>query len=102
MRLVDAVTKRNEETCGCLTTTELGRPLGLTASDVYKELCRLGVLYYGQRKYVLTLEYQYRGLMQYRHFVYFTKKGERKQKMYPVWTPSGVELFRKMIAVNRD
>ena len=29
-------------------------------------------------------------------------EGERKQKMYPVWTPSGVELFRKMIAVNRD
>ena len=30
------------------------------------------------------------------------EEGERKQKMYPVWTPSGVELMRKMIAVNRD
>lgn len=102
MRLVNAVKEKNETTRGCLTTTELGRPLGLTARGVYKELCRLGVLYYDQQKYVLTLEYQFRGLMQYRHFVYFSKEGERKQKLYPVWTPSGVELLRKMIALNRD
>ena len=29
-------------------------------------------------------------------------KGERKHKMYPVWTPKGVEKMRKMIAANRD
>ena len=102
MRLVNAVTKRNAETRSCLTTSELGRPLGLTARGVYKELCRLGVLYYGQRGYALTLEYQFQGLMEYRHFVYFSKEGERKQKMYPVWTPTGVEKMRRMIELNRD
>ena len=102
MPLVNAVTERNNETRGCLTTTELGRPLGLTASGVYKELCRLGVLYYYRNKYCLTLEYQFQDYMKYRHIVYFSKKGERKQKMYPVWTPSGVEKMRKMIDLNRD
>lgn len=100
-RLVNAMKERNEETRGCLTTSELGRPLGLTAQGVYRELCRLGVLYYSQRKYLLTLEYQFQGLMMYRHFVYFSKEGERKLKMYPVWTPSGVEKMRKMIELNR-
>lgn len=102
MRLVNAVKDRNEETSGCLTTTELGRPLGLTASGVYKELCRIGVLCYYRGKYRLTLEYDYQGLMMYRHFVYFSKDGERKQKMYPVWTPNGVEKMRKIIELNRD
>jgi len=102
MRLVNAAKDRNKETHGCLTTTELGRPLGLSASGVYKELCRLGVLYYYKGKYLLTLEYDFQGLMMYRHFVYFSKDGERKQKMYPVWTPSGVEKMRKMIELNRD
>lgn len=32
MRLVNAAKERNKETSGCLTTTELGRPLGLMAS----------------------------------------------------------------------
>ena len=102
MRLVNAAKDRNDETAGCLTTTELGRPLGLTASGVYKELCRLGVLYYYRNKYNLTLEYQFQDFMRYRHIIYFSKKGERKQKMYPVWTPSGVEKMRKMIELNRD
>ena len=102
MRLVNAAKDRNDETAGCLTTTELGRPLGLTASGVYRELCRLGVLYYYRNKYILTLEYQLQDYMKYRHIVYFSKKGERKQKMYPVWTPSGVEKMRKMIDLNRD
>lgn len=29
-------------------------------------------------------------------------EGERKHKMYPVWTPKGVEKMRKIIAANRD
>ncbi len=102
MRLVNAAKDRNGETAGCLTTTELGRPLGLTASGVYKELCRLGVLYYYRGKYLLTLEYDYQNFMMYRFFIYFSKEGERKHKMYPVWTPKGVEKMRKMIAANRD
>ena len=102
MRLVNAAKERNEETAGCLTTTELGRPLGLTASGVYKELCRLGVLYYYRGKYLLTLEYDFQDLMKYRFFIYFSKNGERKHKMYPVWTPSGVEKMRKMIDLNRN
>jgi len=101
MRLVNAVKERNEETSGCMTTTELGRPLGLTASGVCRELCRLGVMYYSQGRYMLTLEYDYQGLMMYRHFVYFSKDGERKQKMYPVWTPSGVEKMRRIMEANR-
>ena len=102
MRLVNAAKDRHEETRGCLTTTELGRPLGLTASGVYKELCRLGVLYYYRNKYILTLEYQLEDVMMYRRIVYFSTKGERKIKHYPVWTPKGVEKMRKMIELNRD
>ena len=42
MRLVNAVKDRNEETSGCLTTTELGRPLGLTASGCTRNCAELG------------------------------------------------------------
>lgn len=101
MRLVNAVKEKNETTRGCLTTTELGRPLGMTASEVYKVLCRLGVLYYANRKYLLTNAYEFRGLMMYRNFVYFSKEGERKLKLYPVWTKKGVKTMRDLITKDR-
>ena len=96
-RLLSAMKERNEETRNCLTATELGRPLGMTASEVYKELCRLGILYYGLGKYLLTSEYDFKGLMMYRFFIYFSKEGERKLRMYPVWTQKGVKTVRELI-----
>ena len=101
MRLVNAVKEKNETTRGCLTTAELGRPLGMTASEVYKALCRLGVLYYANRKYLLTKESEFGGLMMYRNFVYFSKEGERKLKLYPVWTKKGVKTMRDLITKDR-
>ena len=101
MRLVNAVKEKNETTRGCLTTAELGRPLGMTASEVYKALCRRGVLYYANRKYLLTEEYDFKELMMYRNFVYFSKEGERKLKLYPVWTKKGVKTMRDLIAKDR-
>ena len=101
MRLVNAVKEKNETTRGCLTTAQLGRTLGMTAPDVYRELCRLGVLYYANRKYLLTKEYDFRGLMMYRNFVYFSKEGERKLKLYPVWTKKGVVEMRDLITKDR-
>ncbi|KWW26896.1 MAG: hypothetical protein AUK63_2487 [bacterium P3] len=98
MDLVNIVKEENEKNRDCLTTSQLGRPLGLTAREVYEKLCSLGVLYYSHHRYMLTKAYCYRGLMMYRNFVYFSKEGERKLRRYPVWTPSGVESLRKLIA----
>ena len=99
--LVNIVKEENEKNRDCLTTSQLGRPLGLTAREVYEELCRLGVLYYSRRRYRPTKAYRYRGLMMYRNFVYFSKDGERKLRRYPVWTPSGVEKMRRIMEANR-
>ena len=101
MCLVNAVKEKNETTRGCLTTAQLGRTLGMTAPEVYKELCRQGVLYYANRKYLLTSAYNFKGLMMYRNFVYFSKEGERKLKLYPVWTPKGVIAMRELIIKSR-
>jgi len=99
--LLNAMKERNEETRSCLTTTELGRQLGMTAREVYRELCRLGILYYGQGKYLPTREYDFRGLMMYRFFIYFSKEGEQKLRMYPVWTTKGVKTMRELITKGR-
>ena len=100
-RLINAMKERNEETRRCLTTTELGRPLGMTGSEMYKELCRLGVLYYVQGKYLLTKDYESSDLIMYRFFVYFSKEGKRKLRMYPVWTKKGVKTMRDLITKDR-
>ena len=48
-RLVNAMKERNEETRGCLTTSELGRPLGLTAQGVYRANGNIRCIRYGHR-----------------------------------------------------
>ena len=96
-RLLKITAECNEMTSECLTTTELGRPLGMTAKEVYKTLCQMGVLFYENGCYMLDEEYEGRGLMLYRYFVYFSKDGERRVKQYPVWTHNGVTVMRKLI-----
>ena len=87
----------NEMTGECMTTTELGRPLCMTAREVYKELCHRGVLSCENGTYILDEKYDGCGLMLYRYFVYFSKDGERKIRQYPVWTRNGVATMRKLL-----
>ena len=97
-RLLNIMKECNEQTRDCVTTTQLGRQLGMSARELYKELCRQGIMYYAQRKYLLCTKYMFRGLMMYRFFIYYSKDGERKMRMYPVWTQKGVDMLKKLIA----
>ena len=96
-RMVKAMKESNELTRDCVTTAQLGRQLGMSARELYKELCRQGILYYAQHKYLLCNGYDFQGLMLYRFFIYYSKDGERKLRMYPVWTSKGVSVIRNLI-----
>ena len=96
-RLLNIMKECNEMTTECLTTTELGRPLGMTAREVYKTLCQMGVLFFENGLYLLNKAYGGKGLMLYRFFVYFSKDGERRMRQYPVWSRNGVSVMRSLI-----
>ena len=56
-----------------------------------------GIQFYNGGRYKLTPKYEGRGLAQDRAFHYYTLDGEKKQRMYLVWTQLGCELIGSII-----
>ena len=83
------MTRCNKRTEGCLTTSEVGRQMGLTPREMFRKLMRC---------YMLHGDYRRRQLILYRCCIYYSREGEPKMKQYPVWTPSGAEMIRQIAA----
>lgn len=94
------MTRCNKRTEGCLTTSEVGRQMGLTPREMFRRLKRRGVIRYDKlmRCYMLHGDYRRRQLMLYRCCIYYSREGEPKMKQYPVWTPCGAEMIRQIAA----
>jgi hypothetical protein len=42
---------------------------------------------------MLTPAYAFRGLLRYRYTLYYTLLGEKKVRVYPVWTEKGLKFL---------
>jgi phage antirepressor YoqD-like protein len=92
-RMVRSLTKCNLLTMGCKTTGQVARQLRMTAKELYRELKERDILYKSDGIWMLTPAYAFRGLLRYRYTLYYTLLGEKKVRVYPVWTEKGLKFL---------
>ena len=76
---------------GCFTVSEIAKQLGVTPKDINRMLVKEGVQYYHGGRYKLTPEFEGKGYAKERSFHYYGLEGDKKERIYLVWTPEGVE-----------
>ena len=90
------IEKENAPADGCFTMSEIAKDLYTTVKDLNKMLVKEGVQYYNGGRYRMTEDYQNSGLAQERSFHYFTLEGEKKERLYLVWTHEGAEFIKEI------
>lgn len=93
------IESENAPADGCLTVTDIAKTYGMTTKELNKILSEKGIQFYNGGRYKLTPEYEDRGLAQDRAFHYYTLDGEKKQRMYLVWTQLGCEMIGDLIEI---
>ena len=91
-RQLKAIVKCNLMTTDCVTTGTMARRLKMKASELYRKLKERKILYHSDGMWMLMPEYTGLGLLRYRYTLYYTLLGEKKLRVYPVWTKDGVEF----------
>ena len=86
--VADMLRQRNKGTEDCITTSEYARKIGMNAPDLNRFL-------------QLTLKYQERGLTKNRSTFKYSRMGQLKEIVYPVWTPKGVAFLNKFLNVKQ-
>jgi phage regulator Rha-like protein len=76
---------------GCFTVSEIAKQLGVTPKDINRMLVKEGVQYFNGGRYKLTPEFEGKGYAKERSFHYYGLEGDKKERIYLVWTPEGVE-----------
>ena len=92
-RQLRAMVDCNLLTTDCLTTATVAKRLGMTAKKLYRELKERDILYKSDGIWMLTPAYAFRGLLRYRYSLYYTLLGEKKVRVYPVWTEKGLKFL---------
>ena len=87
----------NKSADGCFTAREIAKTLGMDVRKLNKLLVKKGIQYANGGRYMLTPEYEGRGLAQDRFFHYFGLDGEKKQVSYLVWTKQGAEMIKDRV-----
>ena len=88
------IEKENAPADGCFTISEIAKDLDTTVKELNKLLVKEGVQYYNGGRYKLNEDYQNSGLAQERSFHYYTLDGEKKERLYLVWTHEGAEFIK--------
>lgn len=86
----------NAESDGCMTTTEVAKLLRLTVKDLYALLVAAGVVFWNGGRYKLK-GYQDCGYAKVRSFHYYSLEGEKKERLYLVWTEKGVDFVCNLL-----
>jgi len=92
-RQLRAMVDCNLLTTDCVTTATAAKRLGMTPKQLYGRLKERGVLYKSDGIWMLTPAYAFRGLLRYRYTLYYTLLGEKKVRVYPVWTEKGLKFL---------
>ena len=69
----------------------------MTVKELNKRLVEGDVLFYNEGRYKLKPYYENKELTQERSFHYFALDGEKKQRVYLVWTLKGVVFIKNLI-----
>ena len=88
------------DSVSCLTTTQVAKGLGMTAIELNRRLCRLGIQYCQSGQYLLYAGYARQGYAQNRTYIYRDAEGETHTRAYLVWTERGREFIHQLIINN--
>jgi len=82
---------------GCITTTELGKELNMTAPQIFKLLHTMKVIYRGPSgKWMLYAEYLDKGYATYRTYT-FSKLFSEGSRSTLVWTETGRKFIYDLL-----
>lgn len=93
----EKIVRENANADGCLTTREVASLLDMTVKELNRILVEKGIIYYNGGRYKICDEYAEMCLSQDRAFHYYGLNGEKKQRLYLVWTPEGAEFIKDFV-----
>ena len=85
------------DSVSCMTTTQVAKGLGMTAIELNRRLCSLGVQYCQSGQYLLYAGYARQGYAQNRTYMYRDAEGETHTRAYLVWTERGREFIHSLL-----
>ena len=85
------------DSVSCMTTTQVAKGLGMTAIELNRRLCRLGIQYCQSGQYLLYAGYARQGYAQNRTYMYRDAEGETHTRAYLVWTERGREFIHSLL-----
>ena len=88
------------DSTSCFTTTQVAKGLGMTAYELNRRLCTLGVQYFQSGQYLLYADYARQGYAQNRTFMYLDSEGTTHSRTYLVWTEQGKRFIYQLIINN--
>ena len=96
----EQIEKENAHTDGCLTVSDVAVMLKTSVKDLNQFLVKQDIQFRKDGRYYLTPKYEGSGFAKERAFHYFSLEGEKKERIYLVWTPLGVEFIRQLYFMN--
>jgi phage regulator Rha-like protein len=96
----EQIEKENAPADGCLTISEIAELLKTSVKNLNQFLVKQDIQYRKDGRYYLTPQYEGSGFAKERSFHYFSLEGEKKERLYLVWTPEGMEFIRHLYYLN--
>ena len=96
----EQIEKENAPADGCLTISEIAELLKTSVKDLNQFLVKQDIQFRRDGRYYLTPKYEGSGFGKERAFHYFSLEGEKKERLYLVWTPEGMEFIRHLYYLN--
>ena len=96
----EQIEKENAPADGCLTISEIAEMLNTSVKNLNQFLVKQDIQFRRDGRYYLTPKYEGSGFAQERSFHYYSLEGEKKERLYLVWTPLGVEFIRHLYFMN--
>ena len=96
----EQIEMENAPADGCLTISEVAELLKTSVKDLNQFLVQQDIQFRRDGRYYLTPKYEGSGFAQERAFHYYSLEGEKKERLYLVWTSLGVEFIRHLYFMN--
>jgi phage regulator Rha-like protein len=96
----EQIEKENAPADGCLTVSEVAELLKTSVKDLNHFLVKQDIQFRRDGRYYLTPKYEGSGFAKERAFHYYSLDGEKKERLYLVWTPEGMEFIRHLYYLN--
>ena len=92
----EQIEKENAPADGCFTISEIAEMLKTTVKILNMFLVKQDIQFRRDGRYYLTPKYEGSGFAKERAFHYYSLEGEKKERLYLVWTSEGVDFIRRI------